>query len=61
MQHTISSVIAADPKVIVPVNILGASEGGAVFNISQVNDSSGKAINFGIEICLDHAFREGTE
>lgn len=34
-------------------------EAGAVFTLNSVNDASGKAINFGLEICLDHAVSGG--
>ncbi|MBA3681420.1 MAG: hypothetical protein H0W73_09680 [Bacteroidetes bacterium] len=44
-----------DPRSVQPSDILGTTEGGAVFNLSSVKDVSGNPIKFGIEICLDHA------
>lgn len=40
--------------LIIPDGTLGSTEGSAVFNIAGVGDATGKLIDFGIEICLDH-------
>lgn len=45
---------AAEPESIIPDDILGITEGGSVFNIPGVGGPTGKLIDFGIEICLDH-------
>lgn len=55
VQHLGNTVLPADPAALIPADVMGEPEGGAVFNIPTVNDSKGKAIDFGIEICLDHA------
>lgn len=55
VQHTLGSVLPADPRAVIPADVLGVPEGGAVFNLAGINDSQGKPIDFGIEICLDHA------
>jgi hypothetical protein len=57
--HTIDTVIPADPDTIIPVDVMGISEGGAVFNIPNINDASGKPLVFGIEVCLDHKYSGG--
>lgn len=36
-------------------------EGGALFNLNNVNNVNGKPINFGLEICLDHAASGGID
>jgi hypothetical protein len=55
VQFVDNTVLPADPKALIPADVMGVPEGGAMFNIANVNDSKGKAIDFGIEICLDHA------
>lgn len=55
IQHSPGNVLPFDPRAVIPADILGVSEGGAVFGLAGVNDGSGKPIDFGIEICLDHA------
>jgi hypothetical protein len=55
IQHEGGTVLPADPKTLIPADVMGVPEGGAVFTIPNVNDSKGKAIDFGIEVCLDHA------
>ncbi|WP_205511925.1 hypothetical protein [Longitalea arenae] len=59
VQYKGHTVLPADPKTLIPADVLGVAEGAAVFNIPNVNDSKGKAIDFGIEICLDHASSGG--
>lgn len=59
VQHKGNTVLPADPAALIPADVMGVAEGGAVFNIPNVNDSKGKAIDFGIEICLDHASSGG--
>ncbi|MEO7494804.1 MAG: hypothetical protein ABIT83_27100 [Massilia sp.] len=54
-QHAPGSVLPADPAALIPADVMGVAEGGAVFRIPGVNDGNGKLIDFGIEICLDHA------
>lgn len=58
-QHVLSNVHALDTSMIIPQDVYGVPEGGAVFTIPQINDSTGKPINFGIEICLDHSYSGG--
>lgn len=53
--HTDTNVLPAEPEAIIPEDVLGVTEGGALFNIPIVNDAAGKAIDFGVEVCLDHA------
>jgi hypothetical protein len=55
IQHVNGSILPLDPKSMIPADVMGEPEGGAVFTISGVNDSTGKPINLGIEVCLDHA------
>lgn len=54
-QHTPGTVLPLDPRAVVPADVMGVNEGGALFRIPGINDSLGKPIDFGIEICLDHA------
>jgi hypothetical protein len=54
-QHTPGTVLPADPAALVPADAMGVTEGGAVFRIPSIADAAGKPIDFGIEICLDHA------
>lgn len=54
-QHTPHSVRPLDPAALIPADVLGEAEGSAMFRIADINDASGKPIDFGIEICLDHA------
>lgn len=58
-QHIQSRVRPLDPEWVVPADVLGVLEGGAVFRIADINDGSGAAIDFGVEICLDHASSGG--
>lgn len=58
-QHTRGTVLPLDADTLVPADAMGVSEGGAVFRIPNVNDSRGTLIDFGIEICLDHACSAG--
>ena len=55
IQHRPGNVVPFHPRAVIPADFLGATEGGAVFRLAGVNDGSGKPIDFGIEICLDHA------
>ena len=55
VHHNQNTVLPADPEALIPADVLGVPEGGALFHIPQVDDSAGKPIDFGIEICLDHA------
>lgn len=57
--HIIDTVLPADPKTIIPVDVMGINEGGAVFNIPNINDASGVPLVFGIEVCLDHSCSGG--
>jgi hypothetical protein len=50
-----NNILPLDNKTLIPVDVVGESEGGAVFALTNVNHSDGKPIKFGIEICLDHA------
>lgn len=58
-QHIMATIQAAESRALIPTDALGVSEGGAMFNINGVNDATGKPINFGIEVCLDHASSGG--
>lgn len=53
-------VAPLDPNTIKSVVETGP-EGGALFNLSNVNDNAGKPLNFGLEICLDHAASGGLD
>lgn len=53
-QHVAGTVLPLDPSTVLPADVLGVPEGGAVFRIPGINDSKTKPIDFGIEICLDH-------
>jgi hypothetical protein len=53
--HTANSVLPADPQALIPADVMGVVEGGSVFTIQNINDGTGNAIPFGIEVCLDHA------
>jgi hypothetical protein len=59
VQYKGHTVEPADDRAVIPADVLGVAEGGALFNIPNVNDSKGKAIDFGIEICLDHSSSGG--
>ncbi len=59
-QHTFQSVLPADLASVIPADVLGVTEGGAVFQIAGIHDFRGRAIDFGIEICLDHAVSGGS-
>lgn len=54
-QHRRGTVLPLDTQTMVPADAMGDNQGGAVFRIPNINDSSGALIDFGIEICLDHA------
>jgi len=54
-QHSAGTVLPLDPESVVPADALGLDQGGALFRINGVNDGTGAPIDFGIEICLDHA------
>lgn len=58
-QHKPFTVRPIDPRAVVPADVMGVNEGGAVFRIPSINDGNGKLIDFGIEICLDHALSGG--
>jgi hypothetical protein len=60
-QHArgLASTLPLDSEALVPAEVLGDTEGGAAFRIAGINDSQGKAIDFGIEVCLDHACSGG--
>ncbi|SHG48473.1 hypothetical protein [Massilia sp. CF038] len=53
-QHKPGTVLPLDAGALIPADVLGVTEGGAVFRIAGINDGAGKAIDFGLEICLDH-------
>jgi hypothetical protein len=55
VSHIGSQVQPFDDRTVVPADVLGVVEGGALFNIASICDSTGKAIVFGLEVCLDHA------
>ncbi len=59
--HTMTNILPADPRALIPADVLGVPEGGAVFNIANVNDNAGKLIDFGIEVCLDHTCSGGNK
>jgi len=52
--HTMNSIMPADTKALIPADVIGVPEAGAAFNLANVNNSAGKLIDFGIEVCLDH-------
>ncbi|MBC3806203.1 hypothetical protein H8K52_02440 [Undibacterium seohonense] len=54
-QHTYQQVHMLDPEYVIPADVLGVTEGGARFRIAGIHDAAGQPIDFGIEICLDHA------
>ncbi|QGZ42175.1 hypothetical protein IP92_05420 [Pseudoduganella flava] len=58
-QHMPGTVEPADPEAVVPEDAMGVPEGSAVFRLPAVNDGTGAPIDFGIEICLDHASSGG--
>lgn len=58
-QHSAGSVLPLDPDALVPAEAMGTNEGGALFQIAGVSDGAGTPIDFGIEICLDHACSGG--
>lgn len=58
-QHSAGTVLPLDHAALVPAEALGDTEGGALFQIPGVNDGAGTPIDFGIEICLDHACSGG--
>lgn len=53
--HVDGRVKPLEPRSVIPADVLGVTEGGAVFRIAGLNDGGGAPIDFGIEICLDHA------
>jgi hypothetical protein len=55
------NVRAGDSRNAIAADTLGYLEGGAIFNIKDINGSDGKPIKFGIEICLDHAACTGVD
>lgn len=55
LAHINGKVKPFDPEEIIPSDLMGVTEGGALFQIKDTNDKDGKLIDFGIEICLDHA------
>lgn len=55
ISHTTFSVKPLDDSTIIPEDLFGVPEGGAIFTLEDVNDSTGAPIKFGIEVCLDHA------
>lgn len=57
--HVNGTVQPADPAAIIPADVMGELEGGAVFSIPNINDAGGAALVFGIEVCLDHAYGGG--
>jgi len=54
-QHRPGTVRPLEPRTVLPADVLGVPEGGALFRIAGMNDGGGKPIDFGIEVCLDHA------
>ncbi|AKU23442.1 hypothetical protein [Massilia sp. NR 4-1] len=58
--HTDATIRPLDPRSVIPADVLGVPEGGASFRLADINDGAGKPIDFGIEICLDHAQSGGT-
>lgn len=57
--HTHHNTRPLEPRALIPADFLGVPEGGAVFTIAGINDAADHAIEFGIEICLDHALSGG--
>jgi hypothetical protein len=55
LQHIDGSVLPLDPSCVLPLDAMGECESSAVFRIAGINDSKGTALDFGLEICLDHA------
>ena len=55
IQFKDNTILPADPRTVIPADVLGVPEGGALFNLANVNDAAGKPLVFGIEVCLDHA------
>jgi hypothetical protein len=55
-KFTMGTVVPADSSAIIPSDVLGVLEGGALFNIPNVNDSTNKPLDIGLEVCLDHSF-----
>lgn len=53
--HIAGSVLPIDQSAIIPADVMGVPEGGATFSIPNINDATGAATAFGIEVCLDHA------
>lgn len=42
--------------ILIPTDIIGCTEGSALFSFDDVKNEQGLKIQFGIEICLDHSF-----
>lgn len=61
VQHKPGTVRPLDPRGLIPADVMGVAEGGAVFHIPTVCGSDGTAIDFGIEVCLDHARSGGND
>jgi hypothetical protein len=59
--HNMGNVKPFDPAGLVPRDILGVNEAGAVFRIDTINGPTGAPIDFGIEICKDHLCSGGNE
>ncbi|MBR7801430.1 hypothetical protein [Undibacterium fentianense] len=59
LHHTNHTVVPADPESVIPKDVLGVTEGGARFTLPSIQHADGSLIDFGIEICLDHAYSGG--
>ncbi|WEK34341.1 MAG: hypothetical protein P0Y53_17790 [Candidatus Pseudobacter hemicellulosilyticus] len=51
----VGNILPLDPKALIPADVFGELEGSAGFNLAPVVGADGRTIDFGIEICLDHA------
>ncbi len=58
--HENGTVKPFDPENLIPSDLMGVTEGGAVFQIAGIEDSNGAPIDFGLEICLDHGSSGGS-
>jgi len=59
--HNMGNAAPLDPAPLVPRDILGVNEAGAVFRIDTISGPTGAPIDFGIEICKDHLCSGGNE
>lgn len=57
LKHNVKPLDSNAVKYVVET----AKEAGAVFTLNSVNGPDGKALNFGLEICLDHSASGGID